>query len=99
MTDGPNNVMLQITFTNHDVAAIAEEVEVPLDVAMERAWEWLSHIGDTATSLINEQLTSAIKSGQPYRHPKMWQRYDETGIDDAVEHFAARLQAVLKEDS
>lgn len=52
-------------FSEDDVRALAEEAEVPFELAMERAEEWSSSIEDRLTELGNEQLLSVVRDGQP----------------------------------
>lgn len=52
-------------FSEEDVRALAEEAEVPFELAMERAEEWSSSIEDRLTELGNEQLLSVVRDGQP----------------------------------
>lgn len=57
--------ILHITFTDADVQSIAEAEGVAPAIAAERAESWAKAIADTATTLINEQLTSVIVHDQP----------------------------------
>lgn len=52
-------------FSVEDVRALAEEAEVPFELALERAEEWSQPIQDRITELGNEQLLNVIRDGQP----------------------------------
>jgi hypothetical protein len=62
---GTRDAILELRWTGEDVAAIAEEHGVKRDVALERARSWAKHIGETASTMVNEQLTAAIVHDQP----------------------------------
>jgi hypothetical protein len=57
--------LFRIVFTEQDVHALADENDVPGDLALARAREWAPRIASTATTLCNEQLASAVATDQP----------------------------------
>jgi hypothetical protein len=57
--------IITILFTSEDVLSIAEETGIDPDLAMGRALEWGKHIEGTMSGYCTEQLTDAIRSGQP----------------------------------
>jgi hypothetical protein len=57
--------LLRIVITDSDVLDLAEELGIDPDVAMDRAQAWLKAIGETASTLINEQLASVVERDQP----------------------------------
>ena len=61
----PSGELFRITFTEEDVHALADEHQVPVDLALARALEWAPHIASTATTLCNEQLASVVATNQP----------------------------------
>lgn len=59
------NPFIRIIFTKNDVADMAEELGVSMEVALRRAESWASAIEETATELIANQLYGAIEHDQP----------------------------------
>lgn len=59
------NVLIHITFTYDDLESLAEGVNTPLPLAIERANGWANSIRDTAVTLINEQLSNVIEFDAP----------------------------------
>jgi hypothetical protein len=57
--------LLRIVITDRDVHGLAQELGVDPDVAMDRAQAWLTAIGETASSLINQQLASVVEHDTP----------------------------------
>ena len=60
-----DDVLISLRFTSDDVASMAENADVPYDIALERADEWAKHVGETASTLINEQMASIVKHNTP----------------------------------
>lgn len=62
----PNQVVIpNLVFTRRDIESMAEAHDVPIDTAIERVAEWSQAISETAIGLVNEQLESVIRTGQP----------------------------------
>lgn len=57
--------VIRVVFTREDVADIAADNEIELEIALHRAYEWSNAIEQTATELVNTQLQSVIISNQP----------------------------------
>jgi hypothetical protein len=62
---GPMVELLRIVITDGDVDDLTEELGVDPDLAMDRAQAWLKAIGETASTLINQQLASVIQHDTP----------------------------------
>jgi len=57
--------IIEISFSELDVQAIAEESGIDLELAIDRAQSWAAAISDRAVELINEQLSNAIVGNFP----------------------------------
>ncbi|MEU1813366.1 hypothetical protein [Micromonospora aurantiaca (nom. illeg.)] len=57
--------VIRIVFSAADVDALADDSNIPRELARQRIREWAKHIGNTATALVNEQMRDAIKHGTP----------------------------------
>jgi hypothetical protein len=57
--------LLRIVITDRDVQGLAEELGVGPELAMDRAQGWLKAIGETASTLINQQLASVVEHDNP----------------------------------
>ena len=64
MREAEGNPVIRIVFTKADVEAMAEEQELPIEVAMKNAESWSKYITDYAVELINEQLYDRIGDSQ-----------------------------------
>jgi hypothetical protein len=57
--------LLRIVITDRDVQGLAEELGVDSELAMDRAHRWVKAIGETASTLINQQLASVVEHDNP----------------------------------
>ena len=57
--------VIRIIFTMEDVREIADENDIPFDVAKDRALDWGRHIADTMRGYCSEQLESVIIRNVP----------------------------------
>jgi hypothetical protein len=57
--------LIHLEIGEEDIASIAEAAGVPLVIARVRIETHAKQIAETASQLINEQLVSVAKTGQP----------------------------------
>lgn len=61
----PDESVVRMNWTMNDVASIAEQHSIDIEVAVDRAREWGRHIEDSLSGNAGEQLVSVVTVGQP----------------------------------